>query len=254
MNCIPTKWAGANGLAFRPPPPRVERAKLHGIKAALSIPGRGKPIKDGAVIIHEDKIAFAGPQSSIPAKFKAVPFTDVPVIMPGLWDCHVHFFGEAPGSSDYAGFLGNSAQAGARITKDLERTLLAGFTSVREVGGYAGEVAVVVEEGTIIGPNIYSSIAPISMTGGHGDIHQVDLGTVLDASAHGIPLALCDGVPECIKTVRKMIRRGAKVIKICATGGVGSLLGKPHIAIKLQFYLLEAGCMEAVLETFCPTV
>src|ERR1700709_1187716 len=100
MSCIPTKWSGANGLAFRPPPPpREERAKLHGIKADLLIPGRGNPIKNGAVIIHEDKIAFVGPQSSIPGKFKAVPFTEVPIIMPGLWDCHVHFFGEPPGSA-----------------------------------------------------------------------------------------------------------------------------------------------------------
>lgn len=231
MSCIPKRWAGPNALANRAPPPREERAKLHGIKADLLIPGRGEPIKKGAVIIHENTIAYAGSQSSIPAKFKAVQFTEVPVIMPGLWDCHVHFFGEGPGNAgSYEGFLGNSAESGARITKDLEKTLLAGFTTVREVGGYAGEVAKVVEEGTILGPNIYSSIAPISMTGGHGDIHQMALGALLDACAHGLPMALCDGVPDCIKTVRKMIRRGAKVIKICASGGVGSLLDDPQDA------------------------
>jgi imidazolonepropionase-like amidohydrolase len=134
----------------------------------LLIPGRGEPIKHGAVILHERKIDWVGTQSSIPAKYKALEFTHVPVLMPGLWDCHVHYFG-ASAKGGYAGIIGSAAEAGARISKDLERTLLAGFTSVREVGGYAGEISPVVEEGTILGPNIYSSISPISMTAGHGD-------------------------------------------------------------------------------------
>lgn len=65
------------------------------------------------------------------------------------------------------------------------------------------------------------------MTAGHGDIHNLPIGTVLDACAHGLPFAVCDGVPDCIKTVRLMIRRGAKCIKVCATGGVFSLLDSP---------------------------
>lgn len=52
----------------------------------------------------------------------------------------------------------------------------------------------------------------------------------MDACAHGSPLALCDGVPNCIATVRKLIRRGAKLIKVCATGGVASLLDDPEDA------------------------
>ena len=79
-------------------------------------------------------------------------------------------------------------------------------------------------------PHVYSSIAPISMTGGHGDIHSLPLQAVMDACVHGQPMALCDGVPECIKTVRKMIRRGAKCIKICASGGVISILDDPQDA------------------------
>lgn len=141
----------------------------------------------------------------------------------------MHYFGS--GESDeggYAGLLSSAARAGARISKDLERTLLAGFTSVREVGGYGGEISAVVDEGTILGPNIYSSIAPISMTAGHGDIHNLPIDTVLDACAHGLPFAVCDGVPDCIKTVRLQIRKGAKLIKVCASGGVYSLLDSPQ--------------------------
>jgi imidazolonepropionase-like amidohydrolase len=101
-----------------------------------------------------------------------------------------------------------------------------------------------VVEGTIVGPNVYSSIAPISMTGGHGDMHDIPLGTMQDACSHGMPFALCDGVPECIATVRKMIRRGARVIKVCATGGVASLLDDPE-DMEFSFEELKAIVDEA---------
>ena len=211
--------------------PTQAAPRLVGIKADLLIPGRGEPFKYGAVILHEGKIDWVGSQSKMPSKYNALEFTKVPILMPGLWDCHVHYFGvSAKVGGGYAALLGSAAEAGARISKDLERTLLAGFTSVREVGGYGGEISPVVEEGTIIGPNVYSSVSPISMTAGHGDIHDLPVGTVVDACAHGLPFAQCDGVPDCIKTVRLQIRRGAKLIKICATGGVGSILDDPQDA------------------------
>ena len=149
--------------------------------------------------------------------------------MPGLWDCHVHYFGGGlEGLPGYAGFISDSiACAGARIAKDLERTLLAGYTSVRETGGYGGEISHAVADGSIISPDIYSAIAPISMTAGHGDIHDLPIDTVLAACAHGIPFAVCDGVADCIRTVRLQIRKGAKVIKVCATGGVYSIIDSP---------------------------
>jgi imidazolonepropionase-like amidohydrolase len=230
--------------------------KLAGIKADLLIPGRGEPFKNGAVILHENKIDWVGTQSSVPAKYKSLNFTHVPVLMPGLWDCHVHYFGLPPsGRNNYSALLSSAAQAGARISKDLERTLLAGFTSVREVGGYGGEISPVVEEGAIIGPNIYSSIAPMSMTAGHADIHDMPISTILDACAHGLPFAVCDGVPDCIKTVRLMIRRGAKVIKVCATGGVGSILDDPQDAQfspeELKAIVDEAARAKRVVAAHC---
>lgn len=50
------------------------------------------------LFIHEDKIAWAGPQSALPLKYSAMAFTEVPVLLPGLWDCHVHFSGDGPDS------------------------------------------------------------------------------------------------------------------------------------------------------------
>ncbi|PVH73896.1 hypothetical protein DL98DRAFT_519612 [Cadophora sp. DSE1049] len=233
-----------------------KKPKLHGIKSSLLIPGRGAPIKNGTLIIHEKSIAWVGPHSSLPAKYSAVPFTQVETVLPGLWDCHVHFLG-VDGLAGFASIVSQPAVlSAARIVKDLERTLMAGFTSVRELAGYAGEMSPAIEEGTIVGPNVYSSIGIMSMTAGHGDIHNLPIETVLDACAkRGIPFAVCDGVPDCIRTVRLMIRRGAKVIKVCATGGVYSIIDDPEAAEfspdELKAIVDEAARAKRVVAAHC---
>lgn len=143
-------------------------------------------------------------------------------------DCHVHFSGQTAGVID--GLFGASqALAGARTAADAAITLNSGFTTVREVGGFGIDVAQAINEGIIVGPNVYSTSAAISTTGGHGDVHTVPIDAVRAQQAKGVPiLGICDGVDECIKTVRLNIRRGAKVIKICATGGVGSEMDDPE--------------------------
>ncbi|KAL3419318.1 amidohydrolase [Phlyctema vagabunda] len=244
-----------NPLSIRPLALGTQSEK-HGIKAALLIPGRGEPLKDAAVIVDGDKIAWVGNAVDVPANFKSVPFIDVPVLMPGMWDCHVHFMGTPAGATGYSSFLGVPGPlAGARTVRDLERTLLAGFTSVRELAGYGGEVSPAIDDGTIVGPNVYSSIAPLSMTAGHGDMHDIPIGAVLDAAAHGLTFAVCDGVPECIKAVRLMIRRGAKVIKVCASGGVGSELDDPEDRQfsdeELKAIVDEAGRSQRVVAAHC---
>ena len=148
-----------------------------------------------------------------------------------MWDCHTHFGGSelAFGIQDgtKAWLPGAGALIGALTVDDLRRTLMAGFTSVREVGGYAGDVAPAVAMGAIVGPHIYSSISVLSITGGHGDAHDVPLGTVRQACSHGGSY-ICDGADECTRAVREVVRRGAKVIKICSTGGVLSLNDQPE--------------------------
>jgi imidazolonepropionase-like amidohydrolase len=120
-----------------------------------------------------------------------------------------------------------TAVLAARAAKDAEKVLQAGFTTVREAGGLGVYLARVVEEGLLAGPSIYAPGAILSQTGGHGDLHSLPLGWVNDFCASGGPLALCDGVPECLKAVRTQLRLGAKVIKICASGGVMSELDHP---------------------------
>lgn len=121
------------------------------LEADIAIPGRGEPIKKGAVIIKGSVITWVGLQASLPAKFEEVSSMHVPVLMPGLWDCHCHFSGTEHSGPGY----GPPVFGRARITRDLKNTLLAGFTSVRELAGFAGEISPAVEDGTIVGPHIY---------------------------------------------------------------------------------------------------
>ncbi|KAM7190599.1 hypothetical protein V8F33_009389 [Rhypophila sp. PSN 637] len=204
-----------------------------GILADILIPGRGQPISKAALIVKDDIIEWVGPESEIPAQHQTFGFSRIPVLMPiGMWDVHTHFMGAdivAPVTNFVRSFLpGTAALIGAVTVDDPRATLMAGFTSVRELGGYAGDVFPAVEKGAIVGPNVYSSMGILGITGGHSDIHELPLSTVKDGCSLGVPTQVCDGVDGCTSAVRQMVRRGAKVIKICSTGGVLSLNDQPE--------------------------
>ena len=215
-------------------------AKFFRIDAILLIPGRGKPIQNAALVFEGNTIKFVGSRHELPEAYHGThPIESVPVLMPGLWDCHCHFLGAKKAS--ISSFIINSqAEAGARSAKDVTATLNAGFTSVRELAGYGVDLKPAIDDGWLTGPNIYSSVSPISMTAGHGDGHSLPVERVNESFHHGVPFYICDGVEECIKAVRLQIRRGARIIKICATGGATSLIDSPHGA---QFSIQEIRAM-----------
>lgn len=146
--------------------------------------------------------------------------------MPGLWDCHAHFFGMT--RPDLSVLVSEAIPvATARSVKDAERALIAGVTSIREVGGLGIFLSRAIAEGSIPGPHIYAAGAVLSMTGGHADIHAFPLDVLHSAEGASSLLALCDGVPSCLYQVRRQLRLGAKLIKICASGGVMSEVDHP---------------------------
>ena len=163
-------------------------------------------------------------------KFRYIGTNNLKVkcLMPGMWDCHVHLMGIQKVAGDaILESQQNMALSGARSARDLMLLLNAGFTSVREMGGYGLQLARAVEEGTLPGPKIYSANSIISPTGGHADMHTLHKPWYDDACAHGLPCATADGVAECLRIVRMQLRAGAHVIKICGSGGVGSERDNP---------------------------
>jgi imidazolonepropionase-like amidohydrolase len=206
---------------YQPAPSSTAPSSLVRINTALLIPGRGQPVPNATLISEGSKIVFVGTQSTVPPQYNIVPTAEVPVLLPGLWDCHVHFFG-SPVYAVEAIAAVPAALAGARSARDLAETLNAGFTSVRELGGYGTQIAQAVNEGWLVGPNIYSSVSMLSQTAGHGDARDFEVASLCEKMKQGMPFYLCDGVDECIRAVRTMVRRGASVIKVATTGGVAS--------------------------------
>ena len=224
------------------------------IEAEILIPGRGDPVPDGCVVIDGDAITYAGPQVNAPD----TPGSEVhrvAVVMPGMWDCHSHFFGTE--SADLTQLATTPLpMLAVRAARDAHTLLMAGFTSTREMGGIGVHLSRLVDEGTLLGPNIYGAGAALGPTAGHSDIHWMPESWRDDLAASGVGwVAVCDGVEECIKAVRRQIRVGAKVIKINATGGTMSHFDHPdHRQFndrELQAIVEEAGMAEMAVGAHC---
>lgn len=71
----------------------AEAGKGFMIKTCLLIPGRGDPIRNATVVIEHGKIEHVGPSAELPAMYTTYPMFTVPVLMPGMWDCHLHYMG-----------------------------------------------------------------------------------------------------------------------------------------------------------------
>ncbi|MGP4072095.1 amidohydrolase family protein [Piscibacillus sp. B03] len=214
------------------------------IKNGLLIDGNGGEPHSGQVVVVEGKkIKYVGPESSYTsAGDENVVDAQGGTILPGLIDTHVHMMLEysplAERLTKPFSYMYFEAQ------KYLENTLNAGITTVRDALGTDLGVKKAVEDGLIKGPRMQLSINALTITGGHGDGTQLN-GDVLDIlpSGHrGMPDGRCDGVAEVRKKTREMLRAGAEVIKVHATGGVLSPTDHPEFT---QFSLDE---LKAIVE------
>jgi len=148
-------------------------------------------------------------------------------LMPGLIDAHWHSMMAAPSLG--AILSGDARYLTAVAVAESQRTLMRGFTTVRDVGGNVFGLKQAVDEGVVPGPRIYPSGAMISVTSGHGDFRQAgDLprkqgapGAVGDMDGDS---AIADSPDEVRMRVREQLMRGAAHIKLTAGGGVSS----PH--------------------------
>jgi len=194
--------------------------------------GTGRPlIENGVVVINGNVIVDVGTRGSV-----EVP-DDVEVIdvggrfvMPGLIDAHVHLFGRR-GDRIKEQLLVPFSTFVARVVKDLEELINAGFTTVRDAGSViALEVKPAIAEGTVVGPRVVAAGYIITQTFGHGDVHYLPPEWVDVRTSKKVFLSslICDGVDECRKAARYALRQGADYIKICSSGGVMSEKDRPE--------------------------
>lgn len=150
-------------------------------------------------------------------------------VLPGLIDTHVHI---ALGSIDLMKNLNTPFSYQFYLAeKNLEKTLDAGITTVRDASGADLGMRQAVEDGLIDGPAMHISIIALSQTGGHGD-HWMPSGNCPEVLQvyPGRPSGIVDGVDEVRRRVRELIRDGANVIKVNTSGGVFSARDDPRHA------------------------
>ncbi|RRQ49462.1 amidohydrolase family protein [Maribacter algicola] len=144
-------------------------------------------------------------------------------ILPGFIDMHVHIESESSPSRYLERFTKNEADVAFQSTIYAKKTLMAGFTTVRDLGGSGVNIALrnAINKGTIIGPRIFTAGKSIATTGGHADPTN---GTRDDLMGDPGPKEGVVNSPEDgRKAVRQRYKNGADVIKITATGGVLSV-------------------------------
>ena len=191
------------------------------IKAARLVDGTGAaPIANAVVIVTNNTITSSGSNIAIPAGARVIDLGDS-TLMPGFIDAHTHLVGRTLGEPgwndsavrDYDGYIA------IRAVPNAEATLLAGITTVRNVGAPAfDDIALrqAIDEGFVRGPRMQTAGHAIGITGGHCDDNGFKPGLLDRGPRDGV----ANGLEEVRAAVRNQVKYGADVIKVCATGGV----------------------------------
>ncbi len=189
----------------------------------------GQPLSDAAVLIEGNHIRAVAHQDDIRLPDEQLTEIDLGggFILPGFIDCHVHLVLEDVGVMNL--LTTPLSLTFFRAIAYMRRTLEAGVTSVRDTGGADLGIKQAVEQGLVVGPRMQISITVLSTTGGHLDYWMTSGNEYhLFPAYPGRPDGICDGLDEVRKKVREVLRAGAEVIKICATGGTLSPTDHPE--------------------------
>ena len=184
----------------------------------------GKLISPANLLIENGTIKSINPKT-LPEGIETVDLTGK-ILLPGLMDMHVHLDGDFTGSWDYV-YKESASQGTVRAVVNAEKTLMAGFTTIRSIGQLHitpelidVAVAEASDKGMIAAPRIIPSGHMISISGGHGDI---SLGLAEGLVTVGPNDGIINGKYDAIEAVRYQIKHGAKFIKMHATAGVLSM-------------------------------
>jgi imidazolonepropionase-like amidohydrolase len=193
------------------------------LRAARLVDGTGAaPVSNGVVVVTDDRIVAVGRDGSVsvPAGARTIDLGDA-TLLPGFIDAHTHIVGRVLGDPAKQDEAVRDFPAFGPILSvgNAERTLLAGFTGIRNVG--AGDFADAalrraIDDGYARGPRMQIAAHALGITGGHCDENGYRPGLMDGDVRHGI----ANGADEVRAAVRYQVKYGADVIKTCATGGV----------------------------------
>ena len=192
---------------------------------------RGEVRRDQVVLIRLGKIEAIQPASaSLPSGTQVIDLSRY-TVLPGLIDCHSHLIGEAATADVLQPLERTEAQEAFSGVRNARATLLAGFTTVRDVGTYRAFVDIAlrdaINDGTVIGPRMKVAGAYVTVSTGAGEL----VGAAPDVT---IPASFRFGVANSVDQVRERVRAilngGADFIKILATGAVFTRGTKPGVS------------------------
>ena len=223
--------ASAVCVAQVPASKPAEQATVY-VKAGHLFDSTSDKLRDNVVLVIEGeritKVAAAG-EVTLPVGAKVVDLSN-DWVLPGLIDCHTHLEARADQYDPINEVKDTPFKGGFNGVVNANKTLLAGFTSVRDVGSqpfFAVDLRNAINSGFIPGPRVVASGPGISITGGHGDMNGFAPAVNNMMYPAEKDFAIADGPEEVRKVVREQIKYGVDVIKILATGGVLSAGDKP---------------------------
>lgn len=195
------------------------------IHAGLLIDGvSDEPREDQSIVVNGNRIvSIEDGFISVRGGQQLIDLSDA-TVMPGLIDTHVHLTSETTPDSYEENFRLDPEDFALRSTKYAERTLMTGFTTVRDLGasdGLAISLRNAINQGWVDGPRIYASGKSIATTGGHADPSN-GRNSVLSSDPGPIE-GVINSVEDALKAVRARYKEGANLIKITVTGGVMSV-------------------------------
>jgi imidazolonepropionase-like amidohydrolase len=204
-------------------PPAIEPLLL--TNAAL-FDGRSDGLRRGINVLVEGNVIRALPAAGDHVQNARVVDCGGRTIMPGLIDAHWHAI--LCGITQNAAMTADVPYVHLVAAREAERTLMRGFTTVRDVGGPSFALKRAIDEGVVTGPRIFPSGAMVSQTAGHGDfrlrseIPRMPSSPPSLAEQAGIS-AIADGADEVLMRVREQLLLGASQIKVVLGGGISSL-------------------------------
>jgi imidazolonepropionase-like amidohydrolase len=244
IDSLPTRlgWLGA-GLLLLLGQPLAAQTVIHA--GALIDVEAGEVLKERSIVIDGDRIISV--ESGYISADDVIDLKQA-TVMPGWLDMHVHIGSENSPDRRVEAFTREPADFAFRSTVYAKRTLMAGFTTVRDLGtrsGLAQSLRRAINEDWVVGPRLFTAGKALASTGGHGDPSN-GLNAKL-ASDPGPIDGVVNGVDDAYKAVRARYKQGSDLIKITATGGV---LSQASSGQNPQFTVAEVAAIVAAARDY----
>lgn len=196
----------------------------------LAVPGED-PLSEQSILIRGERIESIEAGYVTPEGANIIDLSD-DYVMPGFIDSHVHLQSELGPGRRFNRFTMSASDLAFDGAVNAGTTLRAGFTTVQDVGGsFEASLALrdAINDGDVAGPRMRIAGSAVTPTGGHADVNGFSLDVLHTFASE----TACNGEAQCREAVRSLIRGGADVIKITATGGV---LSDTAAGVEQQFF------------------